>query len=190
MDRNLAHRAYRAHRSPRSLSRGLTLIECCIGVSVAGILVASALPSFDASRQKRALEGLAAEVATDLRYVRSEAVVRNEGVRISFYTTAGGAQCYVVHTGDRAQCSCADGGVAQCQGEAQLIKSGYDGARGVALVANVQSMLFTPGNGTTVPGGTVCMATPSGRELRHVVSIMGRVRTCEPRTQGTPCGAC
>lgn len=179
------------HRSPaRSQSRGLTLVEACIGLSVLGVLAATAAPSFEGSRQRVVVEGLAAEVATDLRYVRSEAVSRNQGVRISFYPSGSG-QCYVIHTGDRSQCSCGDGGVAQCGGDAELIKSGYDGgARGVALVANVGSMLFNPGNGTTVPGGTVCMVSASGSEVRHVVSIMGRVRTCTPPLRGTPCGAC
>ena len=76
-------------------------------------------------------------------------------------------------------------------GDAVMIKAGrHIDDKGVRLVANVESMLFNPGNGTAVPGGTVCMATPSGRELRHVVSLMGRVRTCRPTAAGTPCGSC
>lgn len=179
------------HRTPaRSLSRGLTLVEACIGMSIAGILAATALPSFEASRQTAVVEGLAGEVGTDLRYVRSEAVSRNQGVRISFYA-AGAGQCYVIHTGERSQCSCGDSGPAQCSGDAVLIKSGHDShAKGVVLAANVDSMLFNPANGTTVPGGTVCMVAPSGREMRHVVSMMGRVRTCVPQRAGTACGAC
>ena len=47
--------------------------------------------------------------------------------------------------------------------------------------ANVASILFDPVHGTSTPAGTVRVIGSTGRELRHVVNVMGRVRTCSPQ---------
>lgn len=169
------------------LQRGLTLIEVCAVLAIASILVGAAVPSFKELQTRRIVEGIAAELATDLRYVRSEAVARNEGVRLSFYSGSAG-RCYVIHTGNRSDCQCNGGGPAQCGNGAVALKSVFSPAdQPVQVVANVSTMLFDATNGTTVPGGTVCIKPPSGKEIRHVVNIMGRVRSCSP---SAPTGVC
>jgi type IV fimbrial biogenesis protein FimT len=166
--------------------RGVTMIEACITLAIAGILAGSALPSFKDSLDKRKVEGISSEVGTDLRYARSEAVARNAGVRVSFYPG-----CYVVHTGDRADCRCNGDGPAVCTSDAVALKTvNAVPAGGVQVVSNVSSMRFDPSHGTTSPTGTVCTVPASGRSVHHVVSIMGRVRTCSPATIGAPCAPC
>lgn len=176
--------------STQSLSsqRGVSLVEACIAVTIVGILAGSALPSFTETLEKRSVEGLSSEVRTDLVYARSEAVARNTGVRMSFYEGAGG-RCYVVHTGNRADCNCDGSGPAVCTGDAVALKT-VNPARGVRVVANVSSMRFDPTNGTTTPAGTVCTVPPQGRAVHNVVNIMGRVRTCQPAVAGAPCAPC
>jgi type IV fimbrial biogenesis protein FimT len=179
-----------AIRSTRSLSRGVTLIEACIVFAIAAILIGTATPSFVKGKHKRLADGVAGELATDLRFVRSVAVARNEGVRMSFYASAAG-QCYLFHTGARGDCSCDSAGAGQCSGGAEVLKSVFRPAdQHVKVVANVSSMLFNADNGTTVPGGTVCVVPSSGRDMRHTVNIMGRVKTCSAEAGRTPCGAC
>jgi type IV fimbrial biogenesis protein FimT len=159
---------------------GLTLVETCATLAIASILVGTALPSFKESNNKRVLEGSTGELATDLFLARSEAVTRNEGVRVSFHAVPSGS-CMVIHTGATADCACDAGGVAQCTHGARLIKSNYYAAsRSVAVTANVASMRFDPIHGTVTPAGTVTIASASGPTVRHVVNIMGRVRTCSP----------
>jgi type IV fimbrial biogenesis protein FimT len=51
----------------------------------------------------------------------------------------------------------------------------------VLVQANVASILFDPMHGTSTPTGTVRVIGSNGRELRHVVNVMGRVRTCSPQ---------
>jgi type IV fimbrial biogenesis protein FimT len=63
-------------------------------------------------------------------------------------------------------------------------------ARGVQVVSNVLSLRFDSTNGTTSPTGTVCTVPGSGRSVHHVVSLMGRVRTCSPAAAGAPCALC
>ena len=160
--------------------RGVTLIECCVTLAIVSILAGTAVPSFMESNKKRVLDGSAGEMATDLYLARSEAVARGQGVRVSFHSVAEGS-CLVIHTGSTADCSCDSAGVAQCVNDAILIKSNYFAAsRGVSIAANVASMRFDQTNGTVSPTGTVRMTTSNGSEVRHVVNIMGRVRTCSP----------
>jgi type IV fimbrial biogenesis protein FimT len=42
----------------------------------------------------------------------------------------------------------------------------------------VNSILFDPRIGTASPGGTVRLTDSTGREIRHIVNLRGRVRTC------------
>ena len=163
-----------------SFQRGLTLIEACITLAIASILVGTAVPSFIDSNKKRMLDGSAGELATDLYLARSEAVARQQGVRVSFHAVAGGS-CMVIHTGATADCGCDGGGVAQCTNGAALVKSNYfPASHGVNVAANVASMRFDQTNGTVSPTGTVRLTASTGPEVRHVVNIMGRVRTCSP----------
>lgn len=176
-------------QSFQTFQRGVSLIECSVVLAIASILVGTAAPSFRESQNKRVVEGVAGELAVDLRYVRSEAVTRNEGVRISFYNGNAG-QCYVIHTGARSDCQCDGSGPAQCGNGAVSLKSVWRPAsHPVKLVANVSSMLFNADNGTTVPGGTMCVVPPGGKEIRHTVNIMGRVRSCS-LASGAACQAC
>jgi type IV fimbrial biogenesis protein FimT len=174
----------------RRAQRGVTLIEACIGLAVAGVLLGTAAPSFVASGERRMAEGLAGELAIDLRYVRSEAVARNEGVRVSYFSAVGG-QCYLIHTGARSDCVCDGVGAPSCGGTAVLLKGVFQPAdQPVKLVANVNTMLFNADSGTTVPGGTICVVPRSGKEVRHTVNIMGRVKTCTVPVGSGSCQAC
>jgi type IV fimbrial biogenesis protein FimT len=172
----------------KNLQRGVSLIEACITVTIAGILAGTALPSFKETLDKRSVEGVSSEVRTDLMYARSEAVSRNDSVRVSFYEGAYG-RCYVVHTGARADCTCDGAGPAVCGNGAVALKT-VNAARGVQVVANVSSLRFDPVNGTTSPTGTVCTVPERGRAVHNVVSLTGRVRTCQPATPGGPCTPC
>lgn len=164
----------------RSALRGLSLIECCITLAIASVLVGTAVPSFDSQVKTRRLDGTAAELAVDLHYVRTEAVARNQGVRIGFQNSAAGS-CTVIHTGAAADCPCDSGGVAQCVNGATALKTVFHPAgNGVSVRANVASMRFDPTNGTVAPAGTVQVTAADGRAVHHVVNIMGRVRSCSP----------
>jgi type IV fimbrial biogenesis protein FimT len=168
--------------------RGVSMIEACMVLAIAGILAGSALPSFKDTIDKRSIEGVSSEVRTDLMYARSEAVARNDGVRISFYQGAAG-RCYVVHTGARADCACDGSGPAVCTAGAVALKT-VNESGGVQVVANVSSLRFDPTNGTTSPTGTVCTVPAKGRAVHNVVSLLGRVRTCSPAAAGAPCAPC
>jgi type IV fimbrial biogenesis protein FimT len=173
-----------------SQQRGVTLIEACMTLAIASILVGTAAPSLIESNTRRTLDGSAGELVTDLYLARSAATSHQQGARVSFHTVASGS-CVIVHTGDTADCTCDGDGVAQCSSAAVLIKGNYfPGSRGVAVSANVRSIRFDPTHGMATPAGTVRLTTADGHEVHHVVNVMGRVRTCSPGASAKGYKAC
>ena len=169
-------------RSPRSpakrLSHGVSLVETAIAIALGAIVLSSAAPGLQATLARRHLDGVAAQLATDLQFARTEAVARNEPVRVSFHADAA-ASCWVVHTRGRALCSC-EAGRAACGGGAALIRSvAVPAERRVTVGANVGSILYDPVHGTSTPTGTL-RVIGAAAEVRHVVNVLGRVRSCSP----------
>ena len=160
--------------------RGVTLVEAAIVMAVLGIVTTSAAPGMTDMLDGRRLDGVASQLATDIHYVRSEAVARNQPVRLSFYASAE-ASCWVIHTGLSAQCACPSAGPAQCSGDAEQIKTvSLPATQRVSVQANVTSMLFDPLHGTSTPTGTLRVLGSQGRAVHHVVNVMGRLRSCSP----------
>ena len=163
--------------------RGITLIEACVTLAVAAVITTGAAPSMRQVLDARRLEGAASQLASDLQFVRVSAVARNQRLRFSLHNDAAGS-CYVIHTGGADACRCGDGGPAVCSGGANEIRTVRMPATDRVFVqANVASILFDPVHGTSTPTGTLRVIGTNGRELRHVVNVMGRVRTCAPQGQ-------
>ncbi len=162
------------------LPRGLSLIEACVVTALAALTLVIAVPGFGTLIERQRLQGSAAQLAADLHWLRSEALVRNEALRFSLHTTASGS-CTVVHTGNRVDCRCPETGPAVCEGDAAALKtSHWPSHERIAVNANITSMLFDPVQGTTSPTGSVRVTDSQGRGITHVVNIMGRVRSCSP----------
>jgi type IV fimbrial biogenesis protein FimT len=131
----------------------------------------------------RRFDGIASQLASDLQFTRISAVARNQSLRFSLPADAAGS-CYVIHTGKADACRCGASGPAACSPGASEIRTvRLPAADRVLVQANVASILFDPVHGTSTPTGTLRVIGANGRELRHVVNVMGRVRSCSP--QGT-----
>lgn len=165
---------------PKHRSRGFSLIEATVVVAVIAIVAAAAVPSLVSFIDGRRLDGAATALAADVQFVRTEAVARNQAIRLSFHDARGGT-CWVVHTGLAAQCACGDAPPAFCSGGAVEIKTVVlDAADRVSVRANVASIAFDPLHGTSTPTGTLRLVDATGRAVHHVVNVMGRVRSCTP----------
>jgi type IV fimbrial biogenesis protein FimT len=170
--------------------RGVTLIETAATSAVLAIVAGAAAPMYQDVLARRLMDGTATQLAIDIQYARSEAVARNQGLRISFQSNAAGS-CYVIHTGSSGECSCANHPVAQCSGTAKEIKTvQLPASAQVQLASNVNSMLFHPVRGTVSPAGSLRLTGPKGIEVRHVVNIIGRTRSCSPQGSMTGYRAC
>ena len=165
---------------PKRGSRGFSLVEAMVVVAVIAVVATTAVPSLVAFIDGRRLDATATALAADVQFVRTEAVARNQPIRISFHDAPGGT-CWVVHTGPAAQCSCNDTPPAVCGGGAVEIKTVVLGAADrVSVRANVASIAFDPLHGTSTPTGTLRLVDGAGRAVHHVVNVMGRVRSCTP----------
>lgn len=165
----------------RRAQRGVTLLETLVSTAVLVIALTSSIPSFQDLARRRQLEGQALQLWTDLQFARSEAVARNESVRLSVRNTRTGS-CYVVHTGAAGDCECGDSVPAACTDGAQEIKTVLLPERQpVRLQASAASVLFHPTRGTATLAGTFKLSEARGHALNVVVNSMGRVRACSPK---------
>ena len=160
---------------------GVTLVETCVVLAVMLIVASAALPPLLAFLDRQRLEGAAAELAGDLLFVRTEALARNQPLRLSVYSESG-SSCYVVHSGERSDCSCEASGRAACTGDAEPLKTvRWSADDRLVLNANVNSMRFEPAQGTTSPAGSLRISDMHERTISVVVNILGRVRSCTPQ---------
>ena len=168
------------NRAQTRAQRGLTLIECVVTLAIIVITLGAAIPTFTQARERRHLEGAAAQLATDIRHARSLAVSHGAPVRLRVQQASDGS-CYVVHTGSAGDCQCTGAGTSSCRGSAQALRTvGFERGGPVHLASNSASMLFDADRGTVTPTGTLSLQLPSGATIRQIVNIMGRVRSCSP----------
>jgi type IV fimbrial biogenesis protein FimT len=168
-------------------AHGFTLIETVVVVAVTGIVMTTAMPSLNGLIDAQRIHGAASQMASDLQFARSEAVLRNQGVWVSFQADAA---CYVIHTGTADQCRCSTSGPAHCEGDAQAIKTVALDSERINLQSNVASLRFDPLHGTASPATTLRVIGPHGRAVHQVVNIMGRVRSCSPQALVSGYRAC
>lgn len=170
----------RPHNAQRRAQHGLTLVELAVTLTIVAVTLGAALPTFTQARERRHLEGAAAQLATDIHHARGLAVARRTAVHLSAQQTTDGS-CYLVHTGNAGDCVCSGAGVSQCSGNAQALRTvGFATTGPVRMSLNSRSMLFDPDRGTVTPTGSFKLELQAGTALRQIVNIMGRVRTCSP----------
>lgn len=174
--------AHRAPRAPRRAQAGLTLVEAATTVAVAVLLLGSGLPSLQQMITGQQLKAAEARLRTDLQMARGAAVASGRSVRLQTHSGDAGS-CYVIHTGAAADCRC-DTASASCTGNARLIAAGSFGREhSVALASSARQLVFDGTLGTVTPTSTFTLQSRGGDELRVVVNLMGRSRSC--RATGT-----
>ena len=166
---------------PRAhLQSGISLIESLITLTIVSVVLGTVAPSLGTTLERRHLDGVAAQLETDIQFTRSQAVASNASMRMRFQTDAAGS-CYVVHTGPANACTCEPDGTATCTPAGQALRSvRFARSDALQLHANVGSILFDPVKGTSTPTGTLRLQASDDRQVHLVVNLMGRVRTCSP----------
>jgi type IV fimbrial biogenesis protein FimT len=145
--------------------RGVTLTECCVSIAIAAVMVMVALPAFSDILKKRHLEGRASELSADLQLLRTEAVARNVVARITVSSDLRG--------------ECNGETPATCDAGAHAIKSVFFPAAGpVRLATEEPSTGIAPVRGNAISMNAFTLTDEQGREVRHVISTLGRVRSC------------
>ncbi len=161
-------------------SQGWTLIENLIVLTILGLSLSLALPGFGDYLLRRRLEGTSQQLVADLQELRSRTVAAGQPLRLRFQSDTR-ATCYLIHTGDADSCSCLIADAASpCRNDSQILRSStVPLASGLRLNSNVASALVDPRHGTFSPALSIELGPSDGSlRMRHVVSILGRVRLC------------
>jgi len=182
----------------RIFREGISLIESMVVLAVLGIVLAVAAPSFSDLIYRKRVEGIAAELVTDLQLLRSQALMRpsanvaNEaGVRTGLYAVIRigsrfSSSCYTMywnHSGTSCSCNLNPGNACTVPdteiktvhlpkaNNLTITAPGTPGGRGM-FQAGTPS--FTP---TTFQ---VLISGNRTGSLRVSVDGLGRVSTCTP----------
>lgn len=171
-------------KAARSLGsqKGFTLIELMIAITILGLLLAMAMPSYAIWIQNTRIRSAAESFVNGLQLARNEAVRRNANVE---FVAAGGdsawsVQCVVITPG------CPDINAIQS-------RSAGEGSSSTVTVtpSNGNTIQFdsfgrmsspVPGVGSTVSfdiDNTVLSASDS-RNLRITIDTGGNIRMCDP----------
>ena len=166
------------HR-PRRRAHGFTLAEALIVMLLLAVLLTVALPAGQRWLERQRLWHAAEAVLADLYLARSEAMHGSRNVLLRLLTTPAGS-CYVIYSGPVNSCQCAIGGPSTCQSGSLALKTAQwpRQAGWPMLTGNVASMLFSSRLGTVALAATFRVTTEGIGEVRHVVGITGRIRTC------------
>lgn len=94
---------------------GVTIVELMVTLAILSVLLAVAMPSMRDFVARKRLEGVAQELLTDLRLLKSQQLQSRRPVAINFGSTAG-ETCYVLYfTGlSREHCDCTRAAESVC----------------------------------------------------------------------------
>lgn len=195
--------------------RGASLVEVMIGLTLAGILIAMGIPSFQSGMQNRQIRATAEAIQNGLQLARTEALRRNRAVRFEMQA----------ENGWRVGCDPVDSTVIDGQQACPEMLQTRAGAEG-GKNAQVARVTVSTSNGTdsgtfehlrfsslgrvkfvgtsdadvaanryvyriTNPKGGACFA--EGGEMRClavVVSSAGEIRMCDPAVSAPDTRAC
>jgi len=162
-----------------SVSKGFTLAELMITISIASILLAVAVPSYQSLMQGSRLTTQANEFMTALHYARSEAVKR--GMRVTICKSADGATC----NGDSWQDGWiifSDAGTAGAVDGGDEVLRVFAGLNGSSLEGgdNFESRVSYLRNGrsqgdSSLPNGTFTLCNQDDAR-KIVINVAGRPR--------------
>jgi Tfp pilus assembly protein PilE len=158
--------------APRKPDVGFTLVELMVTLVITVALLAIAVPSMREFIARKRLEGVAGELLTDLRYLRSMQVERGRPMRIRFSTTDS-TTCYVLFIEGRgrgADCDCSRQPVcADVAGAAEQLKTvAVQRSGGIELTAEPATLLLVGPNGMPDRDTTLVasVSSPVGGALR------------------------
>lgn len=164
--------------------RGFTLVELLVTLLIAGVLLAIAVPSMREFVARKRVEGIAGELATDLRYLRSVQIERNRPMGIRF-SSSPQMTCYVLFEeggGRGADCDCAQQPICNAVAGAsiELKTVSLPAASGISVTAAPASIRLVGANGMPDANATLVASVSSslGGEVRVETNQVARPSLC------------
>jgi type IV fimbrial biogenesis protein FimT len=188
--------------------RGLTLVELMVVVAVVAVIAVIAAPAFGDLILKQRLRSINAQLVTDLQFARTEAVARNELMRVRFQSNTA-MTCYQIYTSpaNNVRCDCLLGPGAACSAAAGTTEvRTVQVPRSLSVRIGVPagspaSFAFSPVNGAIQSTPLDSLGVPilafvtdttidTARSLRTIVSGAGRPTVCAATGSTMPVPAC
>lgn len=174
-------------RTSTAASSGVTLIEMVVAIAIVGILIAVVAPSMRGAIARQRVQGVNAELVTDLQMARS-VVARHNGDSVAVtFGSNGQMSCYTLHTvpvGVTANCDCTLAPPNVCSpSSVQAIKTvQLPRGDGVVVAAGPGSAVtFAPPQGLAAPANfSVDVQSAASGQLRTTVNAVGRPVVCSP----------
>lgn len=159
--------------------------EALVVLALIAILLSTALPGWTEHLARRRVEAASALLQADLAELRSTAVARDTGLRMTFRNNSQGS-CYLMHDGDAALCSCLPDEQGElkplCVDGARLLQARIWRVEDLTVQANITSLRADPRVGGVSPSGSVELKAPGLQPMRLVINLLGRVRLCSVLT--------
>jgi prepilin-type N-terminal cleavage/methylation domain-containing protein len=187
----------------RRRESGFTVVELLIAVTVAAIILALAMPSYQDVINKRAVTNSAERAATMLALARSESVKRNLPITVKV-DTAGNSFCLGLTSAADCNCFAAAGETNYCEvvdgGASSSVRMGAESLENVELPPVLTSagtaktsvrLTFDPVRGildtANDTAGEILFTSANDRfAVRTDVVLAGRVETCTPAAKKVP----
>jgi type IV fimbrial biogenesis protein FimT len=165
---------------------GLAILEVIITLCIVGLLIAVATPTFARLLERYRLKAATELLYSDLQLVKTEAIKRNNRVRLSFQTSnAGATWCYGIK--EQSTCDCnVDTGSSACHLDniSKVVRSTDFPHIHLTTAISSGSNHFTFDGVRNTTAGTFGRATftslMEGLETRVIVSRLARIRFCSP----------
>lgn len=183
------------HSSGRCLQRGLTLVELIVTLVIVGVLLTLAVPSFSEAVARERLRGANAQLVTDLKFARSEAIQRGEAVRVDFRSNPS-ASCYAIYAINAGgTCDCLQGTEQCVAGEngvqVELLKIvALPQGQGVSLTTQPSAIIINQERAFHTAELVVTLTGQRGTQLMTSLSTRGSIVTCSPNATMPGVPAC
>lgn len=163
---------------------GFTLIELLIALTVAALLLAVAVPSYQSLRQEQMVRAATQAVYTDMMLLKSEAVKRSTPLTLKIFNAGQSNWCYRIVI-DGTCNSCADS-CSSIEGRKGASSDEFDGVvidtSSAYKSGSTANITFTPRRGTFF-GGQLTLSNGSSTAYKVVIASYGRIKT-SPCTNG------
>jgi type IV fimbrial biogenesis protein FimT len=183
----------------RAAQRGVTLLELLVTMTILGVVLSLALPSFSSFLANTRLRGTADNIQAGLQVARMEALKRNESAAFLLLSSNNWVVNHFNPTGDSSSTIATrrsvSGNATACAGTtavpAYQIQRSCGENNGATVAPN-----FSPGNvvtfdsqgrasaGATLPQIDIS-ASGTSSQLRILISAGGQMRLCDPNNGAT-----
>jgi type IV fimbrial biogenesis protein FimT len=157
------------------VAHGFTLIELMVVLAVAAVVIGLAVPSMSQFMLSGKLRAYSNEVVASAVLARSEAIKRNQSVRL----------CVANAAGDDCESGSWESGWVVITSDDQVLHRQLPISDGFKILSATDELTFQPsGMGATAANLTVCRATPSVGSQERIVTISatGRTSVTKPTT--------